>query len=77
MAIVNPKERTSTTQMLLKHFDGIRLSISRNQVSALTSSPPPTIAAAKAPPPAPRDESAQRPLCVTDSSSLHAVDPMP
>jgi len=51
MAIVNPEERASAAQMLLKHFDGAGLSTPRNQVPALTSSPPPKIAAARAPPP--------------------------
>jgi hypothetical protein len=53
IAIVNPEERASAVQMLLKHFDGAGLSTPRNQVPALTSSPPPAIAAARAPPPAP------------------------
>jgi hypothetical protein len=53
MAIVNPEERASTAQMLVKYFDGAGLSTPRNQVPALTSSPPPAIAAARAPPPAP------------------------
>jgi serine/threonine protein kinase len=53
MAIVNPQERASAAQMLLKHFDGAGLSTPRNQVPALTSSPPPAIAVARAPPPAP------------------------
>ncbi|CZR69589.1 uncharacterized protein PAC_19489 [Phialocephala subalpina] len=43
MAIVNPEERASAAQMLVKHFDG----------AGLTTSPSPTIAAARAPPPAP------------------------
>ena len=53
MAIVNPEERASVAQMLVKHFNGAGLSTPRNQVPALTSSPPPKIAAARAPPPAP------------------------
>jgi hypothetical protein len=53
MAIVNPKERASAAQMLVKYFNGLGLSTPRNQVPALTSSPPPKIAAARAPPPAP------------------------
>lgn len=53
MAIVNPEERASAAQMLVKYFDGAGLSTPRNQVPALTSSPPPAIAAARAPPPAP------------------------
>jgi serine/threonine protein kinase len=53
MAIVNPKERASAAQMLVKYFNGVGLSTPRNQVTALTNSPPPKIAAARAPPPAP------------------------
>lgn len=40
MAIVNPEERASAAQMLVKHFDGKGLSTPRNQVPALTSSRP-------------------------------------
>jgi serine/threonine protein kinase len=50
MAIVNPEERASAAQILLKHFDGAGLSTPRNQVPVLTSNPPPAIAAARAPP---------------------------
>ena len=53
MAIVNPEERASAAQMLVKYYDGIRLSTPRNQVPTLTSNPP-KIAAARckqAPPP--------------------------
>jgi hypothetical protein len=46
MAIVNPEERVSVAQMLVKYFDRIGLSTPRNQVPALTSSPYPTIASA-------------------------------
>lgn len=53
MAIVNPEERASAAQMLVKYFDGAGLSTPRNQVPALTTSPSPTIAAARAPAPAP------------------------
>ena len=53
MAIVNPEERASAAQMLVKHFDGAKLSTPRNQVPALTTSPSPTIATARAPAPAP------------------------
>jgi hypothetical protein len=53
MAIVNPGERASAGQMLVKCFDGAGLSTPRNQIPALTSSPPPKIAAARALPPAP------------------------
>jgi len=51
MAIVNPEERASAAQMLVKYFAGAGLSTPRNQVPALTTSPSPTIAAARAPPP--------------------------
>jgi hypothetical protein len=50
MAIVNPEERASAAQMLVKYFNGVGLSTPRNQVPALTSSPSPAIAAARAPP---------------------------
>ena len=53
MAIVNPEERASAAQMLVKYFGGVGLSTPRNQVPALTTSPSPTIAAARVPPPAP------------------------
>jgi serine/threonine protein kinase len=53
MAIVNPEERASAAQMLVKYFDGAGLSTPRNQVPSLTTSPSPTIAAARAPPPPP------------------------
>jgi len=53
MARVDPEERASAAQMLLKHFDGAGLSTPRNLVPALTTSPSPTIATARAPPPAP------------------------
>ena len=52
MAIVNSEERASAAQMLVKYVDGAGLSTPRNQVPALTSSPP-AIAATRAPPPAP------------------------
>jgi serine/threonine protein kinase len=52
MAIVNPEERASAAQMLVKYFDGAGLSTPRNQVPALTTSPR-TIAVDRAPPPAP------------------------
>jgi hypothetical protein len=44
MAVVNPKERASTAQMLVK-----QLSTRRNQVPALINSPSPIITAARAP----------------------------
>lgn len=47
MAIVNPEERASAAQMLVKHYDGAGLSTPRNQVPALTTSPSP---AARPPP---------------------------
>lgn len=53
MAIVNPEERASAAQMLVKRFDGVGLSTPQNQVPALTTSPFPAIAAARAPAPAP------------------------
>jgi serine/threonine protein kinase len=52
MAIVNPEERASAAQMLVKYFDGAGLSTPRNQVPALIISPSRTIAAARAPRPA-------------------------
>jgi serine/threonine protein kinase len=54
MAIVNPVERASAAQMLVRHFDGVGLSTPRNQVPALTSSRPSTVAAARDPAPARR-----------------------
>jgi hypothetical protein len=50
IVIVNPEERASVAQMLVKYFAGAGLSTPRNQVPALTTSPSPTIAAARAPP---------------------------
>ncbi|KAF4632615.1 hypothetical protein G7Y89_g5511 [Cudoniella acicularis] len=52
MAAVNPKERASAAQMLVKYYNGIGLITPRNQVPALISSPSPAITAARAPPPA-------------------------
>jgi len=49
MAIVNPEERASAAQMLLKHFDGVGLSTPRNQVPALVCRPPSIIATARTP----------------------------
>ncbi|KAF2258233.1 kinase-like protein [Lojkania enalia] len=43
MAFVNPEERASAAQMLVEYFDGAGLSTPRNQVPALTSSPPPPL----------------------------------
>ncbi|KAG9232394.1 hypothetical protein BJ875DRAFT_466998 [Amylocarpus encephaloides] len=37
MAIVNPEERASAAQMLVKYFDGAGLSTPRNQVPVLNS----------------------------------------
>ncbi|TAQ85243.1 hypothetical protein B7494_g6429 [Chlorociboria aeruginascens] len=48
MAIVNPQERASAAQMLVKYFGGSGLSTPRNQVPALTSSPPSTTATSRA-----------------------------
>jgi serine/threonine protein kinase len=48
MAVVNPKERASAAQMLVKYYNGVGLSTPRNQVPALRS-PPPAITAARAP----------------------------
>jgi serine/threonine protein kinase len=60
MAIVNPEERASAAQMLVKCYNGVGLSTPRNQVPALTSSPPSTIAAARAlAPPLPALRTAQ------------------
>ena len=53
MAIVNPEERASAAQMLVKCYGGAGLSTPRNQVPALISSPSPAIAAARASGPAP------------------------
>ncbi|KAH8587513.1 kinase-like domain-containing protein [Bisporella sp. PMI_857] len=52
MAAVNPKERASAAQMLVKYYNGVGLSTPRNQVPALISSPSPAITAARAPVPA-------------------------
>ena len=49
MAIVNPEERASAAQMLVKCYKGEGLSTPRNQVPALTASLSPGIAAAGAP----------------------------
>jgi len=49
MAAVNPKERASAAQMLVKYYNGVGLSTPRNQVTALISSPSPAITAARAP----------------------------
>jgi serine/threonine protein kinase len=51
MAIMDPKERASAAQMLVKCFNGEGLSTPRNQVPALQATP--AIAAAGAPVPAP------------------------
>lgn len=53
MAIINPEERASAAQMLLKHFNGLGLSTPRKQVSDISTSPSPAMATTKAPPPAP------------------------
>ena len=49
MAVVNPKERASAAQMLVKYYNGVGLSTPRNQVPALISSPSPAITVARAP----------------------------
>jgi hypothetical protein len=49
MAVVNPKERASTAQMIVKHYDRAGLNTPRNQVPALISSPSPAITTARAP----------------------------
>ena len=48
MAAVNPKERASAAQMLVKYYNGVGLSTPRNQVPALIGSPSPAITAARA-----------------------------
>lgn len=53
MAVVDPEERASAAQMLIKYFDGAGLSTPRNRVPDLTTSPSTAIAAARAPLPAP------------------------
>ena len=53
MAIVNPVERVSAAQVLVRYYDGVGLSTPRNQVLDLTGSLPSTTAAARAPPPTP------------------------
>jgi serine/threonine protein kinase len=52
MAIVNPKERASAAQMLVKCYNGFGLSTPWNQVPPLTRCPSPAIAAARVPGPA-------------------------
>lgn len=52
MAAVNPEERASAAQMLVKHYNGVGLSTPWNQVPALIGSPSPAITAARAPAPA-------------------------
>jgi serine/threonine protein kinase len=49
MASVNPKERASATQLLVKYYNGVGLSTPRNQVSELISSPKPSITFARTP----------------------------
>ena len=48
MAIVNPEERASAAQMLVKCFNGVGLSTPWNQVPALITNPSSTIGAARA-----------------------------
>lgn len=52
MAILNPEERASAAQILVKHFDGVGLSTPWNQVPALPISHSPAIAPVRAPAPA-------------------------
>jgi serine/threonine protein kinase len=54
MAFVNPVERCSAAQMLIKYYDGAGLSTPRNQVPALTTDPPSTVVAARGHAPARR-----------------------
>jgi hypothetical protein len=49
MAVVNPKERASAAQMLVKYDKGVGLSTPRNQVPALINSPVATITPTPAP----------------------------
>ena len=49
MAIVDPAQRASAAQMLVKCYNGEGLSTPQNQVPALASGAPPKIAAARAP----------------------------
>ena len=52
MAVVNPEERASAAQMLVKHYNGVGLSTLPDQVPALINSHSPAITAARAPGPA-------------------------
>jgi hypothetical protein len=47
IVIINPEERTSVVQILLKYFNGVGLSTLRNQVPALVYRPPSIIAIAR------------------------------
>lgn len=47
MAAVNPKERASAAQILVKYYNGVGLSTPRNQVPDLVNSPTPVIATAR------------------------------
>ena len=72
MAIVNPEERASAAQMLVKYFDGAGLSTPRNQVPALATSPSPTIAVARGPPPAPSSLTTRTPQPKPRSLQMNA-----
>jgi hypothetical protein len=52
MAAVNPKERASAAQMLVKYYNGVGLSTPRNQVPSLINSPVATTITRTPPPPA-------------------------
>jgi hypothetical protein len=52
MAVVNPKERASAAQMLVKYYNGVGLSNPRNQVPALINSPVATTVTRTPAPPA-------------------------
>jgi hypothetical protein len=76
MAIANPEERAYAAQMLVKYFNGVGLSTPRNQVPALTSSPP-KIAAARAPAPAPPSLTTRtvqsKPRCLQMDTNIFAA----
>jgi len=51
MVIINPEERASAAQMIVKYFSGVGLSTPGKQVPPLTPCPSPTSFATRAPPP--------------------------
>lgn len=51
MAIVNPEQRASAVQMLVKYYNRVGLTILQTQVLALISSPSPLVAAGEYPAP--------------------------